>query len=431
MIYTVKKIKMKRLFYNLLFLTFAFWMMQMTACKKEGTFRHNASAPIIIDSFVPAKGGAGTEVLVYGSNFSNNKADVAVTVNGVACEVIGVNGGNLVLKVPSKAGTGPVVLAIGSQTGKSDSLFTYLYTKKVSTFAGNGSQGYQDKVFGKDAGFYFYDRTGLTIDTAGNLYIADCGNHIIRKIDPSGYTTTFAGHINGEGYADGPPATAMFNLPTDIDIDKSGNLYVTDKWNWFVRKITPDGTASSFAAIADPTGIGVDKATGNVYVTNASGGKVYQVTPDGSITELPVSFNYPSDVAVDAAGHLVVVDQGTSTIEKLVLASGAWTKTTIAGIPGTTGYTDGLLGVGTFNNPVGITIDKNDNMYIADYFNNSVRILDPQGNLSTFIGTSGGYSDGDGSTAQFANPSSVVFDKGGNMFVLDRGNGYIRKVTIQ
>ena len=422
---------MKRLFYNLLFLILAFGAIQIAACKKDEGFRHNAAAPVIIDSFIPAKGGVGTEVLVYGSNFSDNKAEITATLNGVACEVVGVDQGHFILKVPSKAGTGPIAITIGSQTAASDSLFNYIYTKKVSTFAGNGQQGYQDKVSGTDAGFYFYDRTGMTIDTTGNLYIADCGNHIIRKIDTTGFVTTFAGHINGEGYADGPPATAMFNLPTDIDIDKDGNLYVADKWNWFVRKITPDGTAYSFAAIADPTGIGVDKKTGNVYVTNASGGKVDQITPDGTITELPVSFNYPSDVAVDASGALLVVDQGSATIEKLVLASGAWTKTTIAGIPGTTGYTNGLLGVGTFNNPVGITIDKSGNIYIADYFNNSVRILDSKGNLSTFIGTNGGYSDGDGSTAQFANPSSVVFDKSGNMYVLDRGNGYIRKVTIQ
>ena len=407
-------------------------LLALTGCKKNDGFVHNPSAPILIDSFLPSKGSYGTEVLISGHNFTARKDQISVTLNGATCEVVGVKGGQLLVKVPMKAGSGHFIIAIDGETKSSDSAFTYIYTKKVTTVAGNGSQGFIDRVAGIAASFYFYDRTGLTIDASGNLYIADCGNHVVRKIDTAGFVTTFAGHINGEGYADGPPSAAMFNLPTDVDMDKDGNLFVADRWNWFVRKVTPDGTASSFAAIADPAGIGVDKKTGNVYVTNPSGGAVYQVLPDGTVNTLPVSFNYPSDVAVDTAGYVWVVDQGLSTIVKLDPAGGAWTATTVAGIPGTNGSANGGPGTASFNNPVGITIDKHNNIYISDYFNNSIRLVDAAGNTSTFIGTgAAGYKDGDGSVAQFTTPSSTVFDKDGNMYVLDRGNGYIRKVTIQ
>ena len=424
---------MKRLFYNALLLFFSFWAMQITACKKDAGFVHNSSADIIVDSFIPAKGGAGTEVLLYGANFTNNKAEVTVTLNGAACEVVGVNQGNLALKVPAKAGTGHFTVTIQGQTGVSDAVFNYVFTKTVSTVAGNGSQGFSDMVSGTQAGFYFYDRTGLTVDTLGNIYIADCGNHCIRKVDSTGYTTTFSGFKAGEGWVDGPHATAQYNLPSDIEIDNAGNLYVADKWNWHVRKITPDGTASTLSDwVEDPSGIGINKTTGTVYVACAGYKKVYEITPDGKTTALPVSFNYPSDVAVDTDGNLMVVDQGTSTVEKLTYSAGTWVKTIIAGIAGTTGFVDGGPAVATFNNPLGITLDRSNNIYIADYYNNSIRIIDATGTTSTFIGTgSAGYSDGGGSEAKFNQPSSVAFDKYGDMFVLDRGNGYIRKVTIK
>ena len=183
----------------------------LTSCKKNEGFVHNPSKPIVVDSFLPSKGGYGTEVLIYGNNFTTDKDQVAVTLNGMGCEVVGVDGGNLLVKVPLKAGKGRFSISIAGKTMASDSLFTYVYTKKVTTLAGNGSQGFIDQVTGLSASFYFYDRTGLTIDTNGNLYIADCGNHIIRKIDTSGFVTTYAGHIHGEGYADGPPSVAMLN----------------------------------------------------------------------------------------------------------------------------------------------------------------------------------------------------------------------------
>jgi hypothetical protein len=398
----------------------------LAACKKNNGFTHNAAAPITIDRFLPAKGAGGTDVLVRGSNFTNNKDEVTVTINGKVCSVAGVNEGNILFKVPFKAGSGPIVISIGSNTVVSDGSFEYVYQKKVSTWAGKGGQGYIDRQSGADAQFYFYDRTGMIADAAGNLYIADCGNHCIRKIDTTGYVTTFAGRI--EGYQDGPAATAKFDLPTDIDIDNDGFLYVADRWNWFVRKIAPDGTVSSFAAIADPAGIGVDKVTGNVYVASPSKGKVYQVTPAGDITELPVAFNYPSDAAVDGEGNVLVVDQGAGTIEKL--AAGSWQKTTMAGTAGATGFENGPVGTASFNNPVGITI-HNGNVYIADYFNNSIRTISGV-NTFTFLGTGdAAYADGDAAVARFNNPSSITFDKNDNMFVLDRGNGRIRKVTIQ
>lgn len=414
--------------YNRIIGVLLFLTSIIAGCKKDDGFKHNPETAIMVDRFLPAKGGVGTEVLVYGSNFTNNKEEVAVTLNGMSCEIVGVKEDNLLFKVPSLAGSGVISISIGGKTGTSSTSFVYVYQKKVSTFAGNGTQGFIDKQYGTDAAFYFYDRTGITSDTAGNLYVADCGNHCIRKIDTAGYVTTFSGYGHGEGYLNGAAATAKYELPTDIDIDKQGYLYVADRWNWFVRKIAPDGSVTSFAAIADAAGIGVHKATGNVYVTSPSYGKVYQVTPAGAITELPVTFNYPSDVAVDDQGNVLVVDQGSGTIEKL--AAGSWSKTTIAGTAGVIGFADGVPGLSAFNNPVGITINSG-NIYIADYFNNSIRTISGT-NTYTFLGTSdAAYVDGDASIARFNNPSSIVFGKNGTMYVLDRGNGLIRKVTIE
>jgi len=268
----------------------------------------------------------------------------------------------------------------------------------ASVFAGSGASG---AVNGKGtaASFSLYQiQEGMAFDAAGNLYLADNGNNLIRKISPSGVVSTFAGKgIAGAG--NGPAASAMFNNPTGIAVDLLGNVYVADLGNYLIREITPAGVVSTLA--------------GNV----AGGG----TATDGTGTA--AGFIYPQSLAVDASGNVYVADG--NEIRKI--APGG-IVTTLAG--GTTqGEIDGIGTAATFSNPYGLTVDAVGNIYATD--NYTIRKITPAGVVTTIAGTSTGAGTGDGVGAAAAlgvNMSGIACDGQGNLYATD--GSYIRKISI-
>jgi sugar lactone lactonase YvrE len=208
----------------------------------------------------------------------------------------------------------------------------------VTTFAGS-TVGTNNGI-GTIAQFNF--QRGMTIDSAGNLYVCDYGNHRIRKIEPDGRVTTFAGSTQGSN--NGIGTNAQFYIPTDITIDSAGNLYVCDYANHRIRKIGTNASVETFA--------GSTVGTNNGIGTNAQ-------------------FSTPHGITTDSAGNLYVCEFGKHIIRKIGTDA---MVTTIAGQL-TSGSKDGIGTNAQFNSPRGMTIDSAGNLYVCDTNNNRIRKL--------------------------------------------------------
>jgi streptogramin lyase len=320
----------------------------------------------------------------------------------------------------------------------------------VATFAGSGNPGFADGI---GAGAQFNNPGGMAIDAHGNIYISDTFNNRIRKMTPDGTVTTIAG-TGVAGYTpDGPAASAQFYAPAGLAVDAQGNIYVADYGNNMIRKISADGTTVStvagngfsgfvdgealkVAAFNGPSGVAVD-TKGNVFVADQNNNQIRKIyngkvslvaglnpgytnaTVD-STNVIWGAFNHPSAIAVGNDGNIYVADRGNSAIRKITFPGRV--ITTIAGGPSQTA----LIGL-----PSGLAIDLNNNIFITDE-NGKVIELTSAHTLYDLAGTSGvyGFADGTGSDAQFNQPQGIVVDGSGDIFVADYNNNRIRKVTI-
>lgn len=416
-------------------------------CKKDSGSGYKAGEPIIIDQFVPMQGGVGTEVLFTGSNYINDTSQITVTLNGKPLKVVGVNGSQIMAVVPKKAGSGHFVIKIGSDSVVSSDVFNYVYTRAVSTLAGSGKAGFANGK-GTDAMFDFsgqswYRSMGIAADDKLNLYVADPGNHCIRKIDSNGNVTTLCGSPSGEGYADGKGTAARFSLPYDVAVDAAGNIWSVDAGNWDVRKITPDGTATTWAwGNQAPWSVAVDNTTGTVYYTSCSSpGNIYPVTAQWT-TGAPVvsGLNYPAGIKFDKSGNLYVSVNGDHVIKKYT--AGAWAASTVAGQPGISGYANGAGAAAKFDHPWGLAIDGNGNIFVAGNgtldggsynTDQAVRFIEAGTfNVTTYAGSgTAGYADAVGEAAAFSAPTGVAVDRNGAVYVLDKNNNRIRKIISE
>jgi streptogramin lyase len=286
----------------------------------------------------------------------------------------------------------------------------------------------------------------VAVDSEGNVYVADANNDEIRKITPSGVVTTLAGSAGREGSSDGTGSAARFDWPAAVTVDSAGNVYVADLANDEIRKITPSGVVTTLAGSAGrqgssdgtgsaarfctPMGVAVDSA-GNVYVADDNNDEIRKVTPSGVVTTLAGSagqqglrdgtgsaarFYDPAGVTVDSAGNVYVADWGSCEIRKIT-PSGV--VTTLAS------------GAAGFNRPSGVAVDSAGNLYVGDSGNNEVREITPSGVVTTLAGTAGqsGARNGIASAATFSNPAGVVVDSAGNVYVADDNNDEIREIS--
>lgn len=205
----------------------------------------------------------------------------------------------------------------------------------VSTFAGNGTQGSQN---GQGSSATFWGPYGVALDSAGNVYVVDTGNHLIRKITPTGVVSTFAGS-GSAGSQNGQGTVATFNFPRGIATDSAGNVYVADWFNHNIRKITPTGLVSTLAG------------SGSAGSQNGQGSAA--------------SFDGPRGVTVDSSGNVYVADTGNRQIRK-ISASGL--VSTLAG-SGATGSQNGLSTSASFEGPSGVVVDSTGNIYVVDVLN--------------------------------------------------------------
>lgn len=317
--------------------------------------------------------------------------------------------------------------------------------------AGSGAAGHRD---GPADSATFYKPFGLALDNTGNLYIADEGNHLIRKIDPASLVTTLAGAAGIAGFVNAADTSASFNKPFGVATDASGNVYVADAGNNVIRFITPAGVVSTFAGTGvagaangkdtatfdSPLGVAADQS-GIVYVADYGNNLVRKITPDGTVSTLAgkngvtgstngldtaATFDLPQSLAVDGAGNIYVADNGNNMIRKITPDG---MVSTLAG-NGSVGSANGSGASATFNSPFGIAVDAAGNVYVADSGNNLIRKITPGGVVSTFAGSGArGASNGTGASATFNTPSGLAVDGSGNVYVADENNNLIRKIT--
>jgi len=402
----------------------------------------------------------------------------------------------------------------------------------VSTFAGN-SQGFANGN-GTNASFYY--PYGVNRDAAGNLYVADSQNNMIRKIDPSGNVTTFAGN-GAAGSNDGAGSQATFDDPNSVAIDASGNLYIGDSKNNKVRKITPAGIVSTYAGtgaqgsqngplatatFTKPGGVAFDVA-GNTYIADVYNYLIRKVDSKGNVTTLAgsgtlgtndgvgtaASFSQAYGLNYNNAGFLYVTDLGANNIRKICLTgytidkqlppgltfdpttgiitgtpTSTWPSTdymvtayntagnsaTIVNItvnstppvviapPNISYQTPQTYIVGKtitslipanaggavpatvygqvstfatgFTTPDGLTVDELNNIFVSNSNNHTINKITPGGTVSTFAGNGvAGYADGTGTAAQFKNVTDIKIDGSGNFYIADASNQRIRKAT--
>ncbi len=272
-------------------------------------------------------------------------------------------------------------------------------TGVVTTLAGSTSPGLAN---GTGTAARFYSPQGITIDASGNLYVSDVGNNTIRKITQAGVVTTLAGNTI-PGYADGTGTSAKFNNPAGLVADATGNIYVCDKGNNIIRKITPAGVVTTF--------------TGGTTPGLADG--INTLNSDGTTTD--TKFSSPAGIAIDSQGILYVADLGNGAIRQIGLDG---TVTTIAGNPTTR---PDLL-----NYPVGIAVDNKGNLFITDEAGRVMEITATNRGLYTIAGTANttGYTEGKGATAVFNDPQGLAVDAAGNVYVADLNNNVIRKLVV-
>ncbi|AYB30146.1 T9SS type A sorting domain-containing protein [Chryseolinea soli] len=305
----------------------------------------------------------------------------------------------------------------------------------VTTFAG-GAPGSAD---GTGTSAQLFNPQGLAVDANGNVYVADTGNSRIRKITPEGVVTTFAGSV--EGHVDGMGTTAQFLFPTSLCFDASGNMYVIDTGNSCIRKITPGGFVTTFVGASAgfdlPLGIAADPS-GNLYVADQGNNRILKIDPSGLVSTLvgngipgntdgpaaSAQVSFPRGVAVDESANVYVGDFGNHRIRKI---SATGMVTTLAG--STDGYQDGPGTSAQFSYPWGVAVASG-NIYVADQGNLRIRKIDPTGMVTTVAG-SGVEGDADGAStfAQFRYPVGVAVDASGNVYVADAVNNRIRKIS--
>jgi uncharacterized protein (TIGR03437 family) len=428
------------------------------------------TSPAIADEYIVVYGtGIGdltvvpaTDTLSPTTPLASAKLTPTATIGGVKAPVsfAGLTPGGIGLaqfnvQVPSSLPQGdvlPLVIQFGSVSSipvnlamKAAGAGKYL----ITTVAGDGGVGFDDGG-GVAIVAHMDAPRGMSLDSHENLYVADTSNSRVREVTPDGRIATIAG-TGGAGFSgDGVAATVTsLSQPYSVAVDTTDNVYIADTYNDRIRRITSDGIIATVAgtglagfagdggpaqnaSVNKPYDVGFDRA-GNMYLADHSNGKIRKISSTGTITTLPTvgSFNNIEGISVDASGNLYVADSGWNMIFRFSPSGG---QATIVAGTGGRGFSGdgGKATVATMSGPEGVAVDADGNTFIADTLNNRIRMVTPDGSIKTIagVGTAGfGGDNGPAEAAQLNTPSRVLVGPDGTIYVSDKGNNRIRKLT--
>jgi sugar lactone lactonase YvrE len=319
----------------------------------------------------------------------------------------------------------------------------------VTTIAGDGTKDFLD---GPALSAKFKVPFDVAVGSGGIIYVSDAGNRRIREIR-NGQVSTFAGNGNN-GIVNAIGNLAQFKAPYLIALDAIGNLFTLDISDSRIRKISPSADVSTYAGTATPGfadgavataqfkasegGIVADPE-GNIYVSDYNNQRIRKISISGQVTTIAgngesgfnngngetAQFNFPGGIAFDKQGNLYVTDGLNSQVRKITPGRQV---STFAG-SNIQGHADGVGAAAQFIYISDIVIDDKGNLYVTD--DHRIRKITPQGVVSTIAGSSAGYADGDGISAQFNEPTGLGIDAQGNIYVADTFNSRIRKISFK
>jgi len=332
----------------------------------------------------------------------------------------------------------------------------------ISTIAGDSIRGYSGDG-GPATSAELNTTNGITVDNKGNIFFSDAINNRIRRIDKSGIITTVAG-IGVVGYSgDGGLATAAeLNVPGGLAIDRSGNIFFADTYNQRIRMIDTlgiittvagngtsgylgDGGPATLAEFTAPLGLALD-STGNIYIADCFNYRIRKIDISGNISTVAgngiagytgdsmqatsTEINHPWGVTIDRAGNIFIADWYNNRIRKV---NPAGIITTVAGTGGFGSSGDsGLATLATLSRPTGVRVDLSGNIFIADWGYNVIRKVNPAGIIYTIAGNKTAGYTGDGgpaTSAELNSPLDISLDNTDNIYISDQNNNRIRKIT--
>ena len=321
----------------------------------------------------------------------------------------------------------------------------------ITTVAGDGNTGYSGddgpavaaRLSLGGTARWGGDGIGLATDAAGNLYIADARNNRVRKVSSTGIITTVAGNgtdgLSGDG---GPATSAQLSGPVNVAVDAAGDLFIADAGNSLIRKVSPSGIITSLAGVHSPEGLAVDFG-GTLYIASSDYDKVFYIATNGTGgvyagngdtgysgdggRATAAQLNWPVGLAADGRGNLFIADFGNDRIR--AVSPGAVISTVANGNSGSRGD-GGPASASQLNHPNRVAVDASGNVYFPD--GSTIRKVSASGTITTFAGTgTAGYS-GDGGpalSAQLSDPAGVAVDNSGNIYVADSGNNRVRRIS--
>ena len=429
---------------KILYLTFCIFLFN-TACKKTQALTANIN--IKIDSIFPSRGNYRTTVIIYGNDFDKLPSNYFISINDLRCNIVTKTNTALTIALPARAGSGKFQIHFNNETKSStDFIFEKIYL--VSTIAGDGNIGLKD---GQGTNARFFYPVSIIKDSKGDYLITDYFNHVIRKMDKNYNVTTYAG-TGISGYLDGDKTSAKFSYPSGTVIDKNDNLYIADTYNHKIRKISTNGLVSTIAGSTagyldgnaniakfnQPKGIVMD-AFGNIFIVDYNNDRIRKLSPNGIVETyagsskgftdgigVAAKFNFPATIACDLNNVLYVADASNNRIRKI---DNNRNVTTLAG-DGTVGLKDGLLSTCKLNEPKGVYLDNHQNVWIGDFSNHVVRYIDGD-SISTIIGSTQGFLDGENKNVKFNFPGGMLFENDSTILMCDVHNQRIRKIIIR